>query len=59
MIETAPLEQAADAYARMMQGKARFGMVLVTKDGDAQSAPVSLAFLPLAKSFGRWLHYTG
>src|ERR1700737_2915977 len=24
MIETAPLEQAADAYARMMQGKARF-----------------------------------
>jgi propanol-preferring alcohol dehydrogenase len=34
MIETAPLEQAADAYARMMQGKARFRMVLVTKDGD-------------------------
>src|ERR1700719_109657 len=33
MIETAPLEQAADAYARMMQGKARFRMVLVTKDG--------------------------
>ena len=30
MIETAPLEQAADAYARMMQGKARFRMVLVT-----------------------------
>src|SRR6202165_1687935 len=38
MIETAPLEQAADAYARMMQGKARFRMVLVTKDGAAQSA---------------------
>src|SRR5262245_34995026 len=36
MIETAPLEQAADAYARMMQGKARFRMVLVTKDGGAQ-----------------------
>src|SRR6202795_3717084 len=36
MIETAPLEQAADAYARMMQGKARFRMVLVTKDGAAQ-----------------------
>src|SRR6266481_551233 len=34
MIETAPLEQAADAYARMMEGKARFRMVLVTKDGD-------------------------
>src|SRR5882762_8207106 len=33
MIETVPLEQAADAYARMMQGKARFRMVLVTKDG--------------------------
>jgi propanol-preferring alcohol dehydrogenase len=31
MIETAPLEQAAEAYARMMQGKARFRMVLVTK----------------------------
>ncbi|HYM05658.1 MAG TPA: alcohol dehydrogenase catalytic domain-containing protein [Terriglobales bacterium] len=30
MIETAPLEQAADAYARMMQGKARFRMVLTT-----------------------------
>jgi alcohol dehydrogenase, propanol-preferring len=40
MIETAPLEQAADAYARMMQGKARFRMVLVTKDGAAQSVPV-------------------
>jgi len=40
MIETVPLEQAADAYARMMQGKARFRIVLVTKDGLAQSAPV-------------------
>jgi propanol-preferring alcohol dehydrogenase len=30
MIETLPLEQAADAYARMMQGKARFRMVLLT-----------------------------
>jgi propanol-preferring alcohol dehydrogenase len=30
LIETAPFEQAADAYARMMQGKARFRMVLVT-----------------------------
>src|SRR6202790_1504644 len=38
MIETVPLEQAADAYARMMEGKARFRMVLVTKDGGAQSA---------------------
>src|SRR6267378_6669164 len=30
MIETLPLEQAADAYARMMQGKARFRVVLTT-----------------------------
>jgi D-arabinose 1-dehydrogenase-like Zn-dependent alcohol dehydrogenase len=36
MIETVPLEQTADAYARMIQGKARFRMVLVTKDGVAQ-----------------------
>jgi alcohol dehydrogenase, propanol-preferring len=36
MIETVPLEQAADGYARMMEGKARFRMVLVTKDGLAQ-----------------------
>jgi D-arabinose 1-dehydrogenase-like Zn-dependent alcohol dehydrogenase len=36
MIETVPLEQAADAYARMMQGKARFRMVLVTNDGVAR-----------------------
>jgi propanol-preferring alcohol dehydrogenase len=38
MIETAPLEQAANAYARMMQGKARFRMVLVTKSGDSSEA---------------------
>ena len=36
MIETTPLEKAADAYARMMEGKARFRMVLVTKDGASQ-----------------------
>ena len=41
MIETAPLEQAADAYARMMQGKARFRMVLITKNGVAQSPPAN------------------
>lgn len=29
-IETVPLERAAEAYARMMQGKARFRIVLVT-----------------------------
>ena len=38
MIETVPLEHAADAYGRMMQGKARFRMVLVTKNGAAQTA---------------------
>ena len=37
MIETFPLEKAADAYARMMQGKARFRVVLVTKNGVAQT----------------------
>ena len=37
MIETAPLEQAATAYARMMQGKARFRMVLITKNGATLS----------------------
>src|ERR1700686_3910890 len=35
MIEIVPLEEAADAYARMMQGKERFRMVLVTKNGVA------------------------
>ena len=30
MIETMPLEKAADAYARMMSGEARFRMVLNT-----------------------------
>ena len=33
MIETVPLDQAAAAYAKMMAGKARFRMVLVTKNG--------------------------
>jgi hypothetical protein len=28
MIETVPIAQATDAYARMMAGKARFRMVL-------------------------------
>ena len=35
MIETFPLERAASAYARMMQGKARFRVVLVPKNGIA------------------------
>ena len=39
MIETVPLEQAADGYARMMQGKARFRMVLVAKEEVAAGAP--------------------
>ena len=37
-IETVPLEQAADAYARMLEGKARFRMVLVTENAGSQSA---------------------
>ena len=41
MIETVPLEQAADTHARMMQGEARFRMLLVTKDGIAQRSPVN------------------
>src|ERR1700758_3346877 len=40
MIETVPLDQAAAAYAKMMAGKARFRMVLVTKNGSGQSAPL-------------------
>ena len=36
MIETAPLEEAPAAYAKMMAGKARFRMVLVTKNGNGQ-----------------------
>jgi propanol-preferring alcohol dehydrogenase len=38
MIETFPLERAADAYARMIEGKARFRVVLVTKNEPAQTA---------------------
>jgi len=30
IVETAPLERAAEAYARMMEGRARFRMVLTT-----------------------------
>ena len=30
MIETVPLERAAEAYARMMRGEARFRVVLTT-----------------------------
>jgi alcohol dehydrogenase len=36
-IGTVPLEQAADACDRMMQGKARFRIELATKYGFAQS----------------------
>jgi D-arabinose 1-dehydrogenase-like Zn-dependent alcohol dehydrogenase len=42
MIETVPLEQAADGYARMMQGKARFRMVLVAKEEVAPGAPANM-----------------
>ena len=40
MIETLPLEKAPEAYAKMIAGKARFRMVLVTKNGAGQSAPL-------------------
>jgi propanol-preferring alcohol dehydrogenase len=40
MIETVPLDQAAAAYAKMMAGKARFRMVLVTTNGASRSAPL-------------------
>jgi len=40
MIETVPLDHAAAAYAKMMAGKARFRMVLVTKNGADQSSPL-------------------
>jgi propanol-preferring alcohol dehydrogenase len=35
MIETMPLERAAEAYAKMMSGKARFRMVLTMDQGRA------------------------
>jgi len=38
MIETVLLEEAAAAYAKMMAGKARFRMVLVTKNGTREGA---------------------
>jgi flavin-dependent dehydrogenase len=34
----AVIERAADAYARTIEGKASFRMVLVTKNGMAQTA---------------------
>ena len=36
MIETMPLEEVAEAYARMMAGKARFRMVLVMNNGSGK-----------------------
>jgi alcohol dehydrogenase, propanol-preferring len=38
MIETVPLERAAEAYTKMMAGKARFRMVLAMT-ADASSSP--------------------
>jgi propanol-preferring alcohol dehydrogenase len=38
MIETAPLEQAADAYAKMMAGKVRFRMVLTMNNSITSPA---------------------
>jgi propanol-preferring alcohol dehydrogenase len=39
MTEIVPLDQAPSAYAKMMAGKARFRMVLVTQNGAGQGAP--------------------
>jgi hypothetical protein len=39
LIETGPLDQAAAHCAGMMQGKARFRMVLVAKEVVANSVP--------------------
>jgi propanol-preferring alcohol dehydrogenase len=39
MIETVPLDQAANAYAKMMAGKARFRMVLTTCGPLGDAAP--------------------
>ena len=39
MIETAPLNQAPAAYAKMMAGKARFRVVLVMENAAGPSAP--------------------
>ena len=36
MIETVPLVEAPAAYAKMMAGRARFRIVLVTKNGNGQ-----------------------
>src|SRR5271155_470594 len=38
MIETLPLDQAVAAYAKMMAGKARFRIVLVTENGARENA---------------------
>jgi alcohol dehydrogenase, propanol-preferring len=37
MTETLPFEQAPDAYARMIQGKARFRMVLTMSAAEARA----------------------
>jgi propanol-preferring alcohol dehydrogenase len=41
MSETAPLEGAADAYAKMIAGKARFRMVLTTNRPPAGQATMT------------------
>jgi hypothetical protein len=38
--EAVPLEQAAEAYARMMEGNARFRIALVSKDGVSRQTSV-------------------
>ncbi|PYI91783.1 MAG: hypothetical protein DME97_12885 [Verrucomicrobia bacterium] len=51
MIETAPLEQAADGYARMMHGKARFRIVPVAKEEEDRAFyfPTAVLFIVYPK----------
>jgi hypothetical protein len=49
MIETVPLERAAEAYAKMMAGKALFRMVL-TMTADASSSPKGITRAEEARS---------
>jgi alcohol dehydrogenase, propanol-preferring len=43
MVETMPLSKAPEAYARMLSGKARFRIVLVTNNGSDSAVSPSLA----------------
>ena len=46
MVETVPLEQAADAYARMLSGAARFRMVITNNYGRIMSQLLTRTICP-------------